>query len=225
MTPRYSIDPADTDGGMTTAAIEKDIERATALMQLRGLGDDGTALRCAVMIAQVGAGEDTVAEFCEQIARGEDVNVAARAEKAENALQTTMGRAIKAERERDELRDAWEGAIESVKEANALINALRAEQPRPLTPEDITDEMVERARRAEERQCGDYTSPEGMRDIIAAALTKPHRPEWEAESAERIKGAFWGVELPNEAGEVGDVIANRLARHGYKVVRAPGDKS
>lgn len=131
MTPRYSIDPADTDGGMTTAAIEKDIERATALMQLRGLGDDGTALRCAVMIAQAGAGEDTVAEFCEQIARGEDVNVAARAEKAEqemSAYRSTRNywveRAGRAEREiakaetkrcltaREHLDAAWDAAYE-----------------------------------------------------------------------------------------------------------------
>lgn len=42
------------------------------LAQLRALGDDGTALRQAVMLASVGATDEQVAAFAERIARGED---------------------------------------------------------------------------------------------------------------------------------------------------------
>lgn len=104
----------DMDGGVAAALIEKEVDRADALAKLEALGDDGTALRCAVMIAQAGAGEATVAEFCEQIARGDDVNVAARAERAEHLAKEHAA---------------------TIEEQAALIEHLRAEKSECPDPE------------------------------------------------------------------------------------------
>lgn len=97
-------------------------------------------------------------------------------------------RAEKAERERDEMRDAWEGAVESVKEANSLINALRAAESRPFTPDDITDEMVRRALDTNGQKRSEVNSLTGrtMRTILTAALTEPTRPEGAEELARLI---------------------------------------
>ena len=52
-----------------------------------------------------------------------------------------------------------------------------ADAPRPLTPDAITDEMVERAR-AEAGAWGHQVSDVGMRHVLTAALTEPRaRPE------------------------------------------------
>lgn len=44
------------------------------LAQLRALGDDGRALRQAVMLASVGATDEQVAVFVERIARGDETD-------------------------------------------------------------------------------------------------------------------------------------------------------
>lgn len=88
-------------------------------------------------------------------------------------------RAKTAERERDETRDAWEGAVESLKEANALINDLRAAESRPLTPDAITERMVMRAA-AVLGKYGYRPTPETVRRALDAALAPepPQRPDW-----------------------------------------------
>lgn len=171
---RTTPDPDETTGEALArlqaeiAGLEEEAARDDALARLDALGDDGTALRCAVMIAQAGAGVDTAAEFCEQVARGEDVNVAARAEKAEKerdeaveALGTTLGRAMKAERERDEER--------------ARADAAGSRPPAPA----ITDEMVERAKVTLEALAGGSYYDSTIESVLAAALTsEPQRPAW-----------------------------------------------
>ena len=120
-------------------------------------------------------------------------------------LADAVARADKAEKERDEVRDAWEGAVESVKEANSLINSLRAAEPRALTADDITYEMVKRAQREEERQRGDWTAPTAMRHILTAALTEPPpRPEG-AEKVEAVLHQYWSGDIN------GDDLADRIA--------------
>ena len=83
-----------------------------------------------------------------------------------------MDRAEKAERERDEWKDS---AIK------AMADLERAEQPRPLTADDITDEMRIRAWRAmrewENREWS-LTHEQAGDMVLRAALTPPPtRPE------------------------------------------------
>lgn len=218
--------PDYADGGVAAALIEKEAEQTLALAQLKALGDDGTALRCAVMIAQAGAGESTVAEFCRQIVRGDDVNVAARAEDAERmavlwkeiarehvrrtrtargyieALQGGIdmerARVEKAEenvRAREEMINRLSDRAEkaehvaqeraaTIEEQAALIEHLRAEQPRALTPDAITEDLVKRAQQRARELYDDgmlYLASEWcIREVFTAALTEPRpRPEWE----------------------------------------------
>lgn len=79
----------------------------------------------------------------------------------------------KAEREREKAereRDSWESIAQQTARS---VEALRAEQPRPLTPDAITDEMVKRG--VEKFR----TLPTGMSAharvsvILTAALTEP----------------------------------------------------
>ena len=119
-----------------------------------------------------------------------------RAEKAERRacpdldahwrLDEAMDRAEKAEQERDEWK---ESAIK------AMADLERTDQPRPLTADDITDEMVKRAQREEERQCGDWAAPTAMRHILAAALTEPTRPE---EKVEAVLHQYWSGDIDGD---------------------------
>ncbi|GAP78530.1 hypothetical protein Y09_1359 [Brachybacterium sp. SW0106-09] len=156
-------------------------------------------------------------------------------------------RAEKAEQERDEMRDAWEGAIEAVKEADALINSLRAAESRPLTPaamtarehleaamkggltrEDIPNDMCDRlvASRADTVRRptapGDEYPRRGVRDDLLAALTEPPaRPEGAEDVAVRLfqAGTAVGVEM-TEAQR--DALADHLAAMRVRVVGEDG---
>ena len=55
--------------------------------------------------------------------------------------------------------------------------ARAAEQPRPLTPDDITDEMVRRGAQAETPAGTRYLRPHEVLEVLTAALTEPTRPE------------------------------------------------
>ena len=74
--------------------------------------------------------------------------------------------------------------------------------PRPLTADDITDEMVERAYAWWE---GNTLAPRtGMRAMLAAALTEPTRPEG-AEKVEAVLHQYWSGDID------GDDLADRIA--------------
>ena len=122
-------------------------------------------------------------------------------------------RAEKAEQERDEARrhecsdlDAhWrlDETLASLKEANATVASLRAAQPRPLTADDITDEMIERGRAA--FWGGDLTIAGRVRQVLTAALTEPPtRPEG-AEKVEAVLHQYWSGDID------GDDLADRIA--------------
>ncbi|RCS81836.1 hypothetical protein [Brachybacterium alimentarium] len=108
--------------------------------------------------------------------------------------QEQYERALKAERERDE-------AVERAASAS----------PRPLTADDITDEMVERGRSA---YWGDeHTVEDIVRSILTAALTEPPtRPEgaefWESVVADQVGGDL----APDAIRTLADTIAQRSAR-------------
>ena len=76
-----------------------------------------------------------------------------------------------------------------------------ADTPRPLTPDDITDEMIDRAYAWWE---GNTLAPRtGMRAMLAAALTEPTRPEG-AEKVEAVLHQYWSGDIN------GDDLANRI---------------
>lgn len=115
-------------------------------------------------------------------------------------LYEAMGRAEKAERERDEWKDS---AIK------AMADLERAEQPRPLTPDAITDEMVERARKAWNRSAA--LGNDLWRDVLTAAIV-PTRPEGAEELARLIRDADVGE------WDCGDLADALLATGRVRVV-------
>ena len=77
-----------------------------------------------------------------------------------------------------EVRELRSALAREVARGNALQDALDAAAPRPLTPDAITDEMVERARSAYWGPTYGGSVDERVRAILTAALTEPpKRPE------------------------------------------------
>ena len=126
-------------------------------------------------------------------------------------LAAAAVRADKAERERDE---AWadrndalrrekaeqDRADRAKRERDAAVNsALFAAAPRPLTADDITDEMVERA-----LMVNADLFPKTVRRMLTAALTEPPtRPEG-AEKVEAVLHQYWSGDIN------GDDLADRI---------------
>ena len=82
--------------------------------------------------------------------------------------------------------------------------ARAAEQPRPLTPDAITDEMVERGRSAYWGPAYGGSVEERVLAILTAALTEPTRPEG-AEKVEAVLHQYWSGDIN------GDDLADRIA--------------
>ena len=200
------------DGGVTAAAIEK--EAATISSELLE-----AALAAAI--------KDTRELTRERDDARGDRNDALRREAAEQK------RAVKAEQERDSkaaaydqlkilFGDAERAAISWRDRARAA--EASAEQPLPLTADDITDEMVERGARQYIEE--DYTSwerspalaknnaRESVRGILEAALTEPAaRPEGAEELAEVLRT------FPGALAGIRD-ISDHLASNGVRVTGA-----
>lgn len=84
-------------------------------------------------------------------------------------LDEAMDRAERAERERDEWKDS---AIK------AMADLERAEHPRSLTPDAVTDAMIERARQRGSEIVGALWDASVVEAMLTAALTEPPaRPE------------------------------------------------
>lgn len=115
-------------------------------------------------------------------------------------------RVEEAEKEQDATR-------ESLREANEVVKSLRAEQPRPLTPDAITDEMVKRARRSLKRATACDYSNSTIQGVLTAALTEPpKRPD----GAEEIETLIREANLEGEG--TASKLADRLASRGVRVV-------
>ena len=131
-------------------------------------------------------------------------------------------RAEKAEQERDEARrhecsdlDAhWrlDETLASLKEANATVASLRAENPRPLTPDAITDEMIERGFKRLAQMDNDgisLRSTWAAHQVLEAALTEPPaRPEG-AEEIEAYMRELVTSHPEDHYGELADHLASR----------------
>ena len=82
--------------------------------------------------------------------------------------------------------------------------ALADAESRPLTPDDITDEMVERGRSAYWGPAYGGSVEERVLAILTAALTEPTRPEG-AEKVEAVLHQYWSGDIN------GDDLADRIA--------------
>ena len=82
--------------------------------------------------------------------------------------------------------------------------ALADAASRPLTPDAITDEMVERGRSAYWGPAYGGSVEERVLAILTAALTEPTRPEG-AEKVEAVLHQYWSGDID------GDDLADRIA--------------
>ena len=109
----------------------------------------------------------------------------------------------------------WKGVVREYKDA------LEKAESRPLTPDAITDEMVERARSAYWGPTYGGNVNERVRAILTAALTEPpKRPEWadDAEEIEAILREEWTFSEEDGGDDAFLNLAERLAERGVRVV-------
>ena len=92
----------------------------------------------------------------------------------------------------------WKGVVREYKDA------LEKAESRPLTPDDITDEMVRRGAQAETPAGTRYLRPHEVLEVLTAALTEPTRPEG-AEKVEAVLHQYWSGDIN------GDDLADRIA--------------
>lgn len=143
MTLRYSIDPADTDGGMAAAAVDRET----------------TTISPAILEAALTAAIKESTALASELAEEREWSVAKddQTDRLVAEAEEDRARAEKAEEERDKARtDAtyWENTSKALTGALERSQA-RAEQPRPLAPEDVT-----RALNAAARSWFESTPPE-----------------------------------------------------------------
>ena len=103
----------------------------------------------------------------------------------------------------------WKGVVREYKDAlekavRERDEALADAESRPLTPDDITDEMVERGRSAYWGPTFGGSVEERVLAILTAALTEPTRPEG-AEKVEAVLHQYWSGDIN------GDDLADRIA--------------
>ena len=106
----------------------------------------------------------------------------------------------------------WKGVVREYKDAlekavRERDKALADAESRPLTPDDITDEMVERARNAPSFDGRLSPTPRLVREMLTAALTEPPaRPE----GAEDIERLIRDAENEGQGAD-NEALANYLA--------------
>lgn len=195
--------PELLDGGVTSALIEKEADAAYTRTDEKG-------------------DPRKTVEFWKGAA-----NVAKRrAEKAEKERDALREENTKGREHGTEVRTAagltYLATVEEL--ADTVRNLrLRAAQPHPLTPDDITDEMRDRARKAL-RGHGIFGSlvPKIVDGVLTAALTEPIRPEG-AEAVSSVLGALRdgdGEWMTYASDEDLDGLADAMAERGVRVTGA-----
>lgn len=194
----------EADGGVAAALIEQEVEESDAapedVRQYLAERDERERLGrlveqtredgCPVQVDRVKITP------CDTYGRTRD----------EVALLLQLDRAVadrdKARRERDSAREDRQ----ELQERLAL-----AEKPRPLTPDAITDEMVERARQRGSEIVGALWDASVVEAMLTAALTEPPaRPEG-AEDIEALVNAWKLHDVPRPT------LPDFLAEHGCRV--------
>ncbi|MGP9682041.1 hypothetical protein [Brachybacterium sp. AOP3-A1-3] len=213
-TLRASFDMGDDlmDGGVTAAAIEAEVDGKAMWEKTR---TDHLSPERARSLVQERDEAKAEAAMCQTSLRGQ----IRRAEQAEDTL-------LMVQQQRDHLRATLATTARQRDEAD---KRAATASPRPLTADDITDEMVERGARQYIEE--DYTSwerspalaknnaRESVRGILEAALTPPpSRPE----GAEGLADDLSGWDEMDDYGnrrfthEELDDLADHLAALGYR---------
>ena len=142
--------------------------------------------------------------------------VEARANELALELAHAVTRAVKAEKGLDEALDDAESLRRQLHDAQQDADMSRAEleseQPRPLTADDVTDEMIERARNAPSFDGRLSPPPRLVREMLTAALTEPpKRPEGAEDWEDWLIEAMPHESMPDEdIALLADRIAQRL---------------
>ena len=155
-------------------------------------------------------------------AQEEATRQATRADQAEldrdNArrwLRETEALLDQAGHERDEARAERDHFHEV---AATFRDKFNAAESHPLTPDAITDEMVERARKRGSELVGALWDPEVVEAMLTAALTpEPERPDG-AEEIEAVLREEWTFSDEDGGGDAFGDLAQRLASRGVRVV-------
>jgi hypothetical protein len=144
-----------------------------------------------------------------------DIVALSRAIAAVTPCSCSAQRALaeKAEKERDEARREAESLSRQLHDAQHDADMSRSEleaEPRPLTPADITDEMVERGRTAYP-----HGSERLIRAILTAAFTVPARPEGAEAFDPIVDAAIRGhsdITSPDVVHAISDALAEEALR-------------
>ena len=203
----------DAAGRLTAAlaAAERRITRLEAQTDIRG--------RAVVMYRERAREAEAARDWnlrSSRLAKKERIKANARAEKAEKELDEAIRRM------NDHSTNA-RGWMQTSEEWQATAEewerrAHAAEQPHPLTADDITDSHVLSAR-LKANALGwfrRFDAPnEEWRQVLTAALTEPPRPEGAEDVAVALfqAGAAAGVEMTPEKRAA---IADHLAAMGYR---------
>ena len=155
-------------------------------------------------------------------AQEEATRQAARADQAEldrdNArrwLRETEALLDQAGHERDEARAERDHFHEV---AATFRDKFNAAESHPLTPDAITNEMAERARKRGSELVGALWDPEVVEAMLTAALTpEPERPDG-AEEIEAVLREEWTFSDEDGGGDAFGDLAQRLASRGVRVV-------
>lgn len=148
--------------------------------------------------------------------------VKATSEEIEKQLADAIRERDEALRDSDRAGELYENALDAVARSKQTITDLRAqlvealdraEQPRPFTPDDITDEMLKDGEVvwSSLRSLEDISPLTVIREIITAALTVPTRPEGAEDIEALIEASLPGDALSDaQVQALADYLAPRL---------------
>ena len=147
---------------------------------------------------------------------GDHVHIPNTSEEWQATAEQWERRAEKAEKERDEARAERDHFHEV---AATFRDKFNAAESHPLTPDAITDEMVERAadRFRELDLDHEISEMDLVRGTILAALTPPTRPDG-ATAIEAVLREEWSFSDEDGGEEAFADLAERLASRGVRVV-------
>lgn len=202
--------PDYADGGVTAAAIEEEAEGDLWAKATPHQGSSEWWMARWKEAADRADGRDLAALQWKEATRehvGRARTALSYADAAQTARAEALARAEKAEQERDAVQAAMALAIEEN-------DRFRAEQPRPLAADDITDEMVQRAWAWASRH--EIYGSGSVRILLEEALTEPpSRPEW-ADLVDVLDATYpEGIN-----GAENDYIARTLHAEGVRVTGA-----
>lgn len=146
---------------------------------------------------------------------GDHVHIPNTSEEWQATAEQWERRAEKAGHERDEARAERDHFHEV---AATFRDKFNAAESHPLTPDAITDKMVERARKRGSELVGALWDPEVVEAMLTAALTpEPERPDG-AEEIEAVLREEWTFSDEDGGGDAFGDLAQRLASRGVRVV-------